>query len=274
MKWFETILVVLTLATGIIWALDKWVWRRGHVRGDNLLDSDREPWVIETARSFFPVLALVLVLRSWVAEPFRIPSGSMIPSLHVGDFILVNKFAYGLRLPITNTKFVPVGEPKRGDVVVFKFPGMAPDDPEKGTDFVKRVIGLPGDRVSYHMGVLQINGAPVAYTQGQHVDQLQGEGEGMAGESTVPSELLQEQLPGRPHPVVVADESLHLGAQGDGDAVVPAGHYFVMGDNRDNSLDGRFWGMLPEANLRGKAFLVWMSWDHGVNFKRIGTRVP
>lgn len=265
MRWFETILVVLTLATGIIWALDKFVWRKRRSTRSDLLADEKEPWVVETARSFFPVLALVLFLRTFVAEPFRIPSGSMIPSLQIGDFILVNKFSYGLRLPITNTKVLALGEPKRGDVVVFKFPGRDETDPEKGVDYVKRVIGLPGDKINYHMGILQVNGEPVSYTTKQV---LEADQSGMM----IPSELRIEALPGHaPHPILISRDSLLNGAMGDQDVIVPEGHYFVMGDNRDNSLDGRFWGMLPEANLRGRAMFVWMNFS---NFKRIGTRVP
>ena len=268
MRWFEPLLVILTVVTGIVWALDKWVWKSAS-REEGLLDENNEGGLIETARSFFPVLAIVLMLRTFVAEPFRIPSGSMIPSLQIGDFILVNKFAYGLRLPISNTKIIPVGEPKRGDVAVFKYPGMTPDDPQKGEDFVKRVIGVPGDRIGYHLGQLTINGVPVKYQTVRAVPD--GDGEGMAR----PSELRTEDLPGRSHPILVSDDTLALGGQGEQDLVVPEGQYFVMGDNRDNSLDGRFWGMLPEANLRGRAFAIWMHWGHdGINLSRVGKSVP
>ncbi|MBS0215630.1 MAG: signal peptidase I [Proteobacteria bacterium] len=268
MRWFEPALVILTLVTGIVWALDKWVWKRTS-REEGLLDEGNENGFIETARSFFPVLAIVLVLRTFVAEPFRIPSGSMIPSLQIGDFILVNKFAYGLHLPITNTRIIPTGNPKRGDVVVFKYPGMTPDDPQKGEDFVKRVIGVPGDHVGYHMGQLTINGVPVKYQTVKAVPE--GDGEGMMR----PSELRTENLPGHSHPILVSDDTLTLGGQGEQDLVVPEGQYFVMGDNRDNSLDGRFWGMLPEANLRGRAFAIWMHWGHdGIQLSRVGHSVP
>lgn len=270
MRWFEPALVILTLVTGIVWALDKWVWKRSP-REEGLLDENSEGGLIETARSFFPVLAIVLVLRTFVAEPFRIPSGSMIPSLQIGDFILVNKFAYGLHLPITNTRIIPTGNPKRGDVVVFKFPGHPdlPDDPMKGEDFVKRVIGVPGDHVGYHMGQLTINGKPVAY---RTVDSAP-DGD---GENHLPSKLRIEDLPGHaPHPILVGDDSLAMGGRGDQDLVVPEGYYFVMGDNRDNSDDGRFWGLLPEANLRGRAFAIWMHWGHdGINLSRVGHSVP
>ena len=265
MRWFEIALVTLTLISGLLWVVDRWVLRRRRAEG-SLLTRDDIPWYIDYANAFFPVLLAILILRSFIAEPFRIPTGSMIPTLKIGDFILVNKFAYGLRLPITNTKIVPVGEPERGDVAVFKYPGMGPDDPDRGVDFVKRVVGLPGDKVSYHRGVLSINGVPLRYeVVGQELV-----GNGSDG-FDLPGVLAWEQLGEHRHLVQNYLQSLENGSQGDGEFEVPAGQYLVMGDNRDNSLDGRFWGMLPEANLRGKAILVWM------NFKdrsRIGDRNP
>ena len=142
MKWFEIGLVVLTFASGIIWLLDRLFFAKARRERAGLLDEGRDPVVVDYARAFFPILAVVLVLRSFVAEPFRIPSSSMMPTLLVGDFILVNKFAYGVRLPVTNTKVISVGEPARGDVVVFRYP----EDPR--VDYIKRVVGLPGDTVS------------------------------------------------------------------------------------------------------------------------------
>jgi signal peptidase I len=209
----------------------------------------------------------VLCLRSFVAEPFRIPSSSMMPTLLVGDFILVNKFAYGLRLPINNKKVVSIGEPERGDVVVFH-PPMFPEQ-----DWIKRVVGLPGDTVGYHDDTVYLNGKPFAYQpQGRYV------GKGKGAEATG-ARLLVEQLPGRPHQVLERDDQPFF-VQGEGEWTVPQGYYFVMGDNRDNSEDSRFWpeGMhfLPEANLRGKAFLVWMHWDGsagGIDFGRLGKKI-
>ncbi|HEU4814362.1 MAG TPA: signal peptidase I [Xanthomonadaceae bacterium] len=264
MKWFEIGLVVLTFASGIIWLLDRMVFARRRAERAGLIEAT-EPVVVDYARAFFPVLAVVLVLRSFVAEPFRIPSSSMMPSLLVGDFILVNKFAYGLRLPVVNRKFIETGHPERGDVVVFR-PPHHPDQ-----DWIKRVIGLPGDTVAYRDNTVWVNGAPFEYRfLGQYVGE--GQGREMSG-----ANLLVEELPGRPHPVLERDGPRFFSPQGEGEWVVPDGHYFVMGDNRDNSEDSRYWGFLPESNLRGKAFLVWMHWDGsagGVDFERIGSGIP
>lgn len=248
MKWFEIALVVLTFATGIIWLMDKLFLAKRRAARAGLLDE--EPAIIDYSRAFFPVLAAVLILRSFVAEPYKIPSSSMMPNLLIGDFILVNKFAYGLRLPITNHKFVPVGEPKRGDVVVFK-PPHAPDQ-----NWIKRIIGLPGDRIGFHGDILYINGEPMKYEEtGPYVGQGRGTRENGAT-------LLVEHLPGRSHNILEWLGTSNPAGQGDWE--VPAGKYFVMGDNRDNSEDSRFWTQthfLPEENLRGKAFLIWLNCD-------------
>ncbi len=274
MVWFETILVVLTLLTGIVWLADKlFLATRRAARGGLL---DEEPVLVDYSRAFFPVLALVLVLRSFIAEPYKIPSSSMMPNLLIGDFILVNKFSYGLRLPITNQKFLAIGEPARGDVVVFK----PPHDPEN--NWIKRVIGLPGDRISFHDNTLSINGKAMDY---QMLGTYTGRG---VAQGTQSAALLQEDLPGRPHQVLEGLDNL----VGAGDWVVPAGHYFVMGDNRDNSEDGRLWpevspkdgslipnhNFLPEKDLRGKAFLIWLNcegWFCKGSFdaSRIGTKI-
>jgi len=266
MRWFEIALVVLTLFTGLVWLVDKLWWRKARSARAGLLDA-REPVLVDYSRAFFPVLALVLGLRSFIAEPFRIPSSSMMPSLLVGDFILVNKFAYGLRLPITNAKFLPLGEPKRGDVVVFR-PPHHPDE-----DWIKRIIGLPGDTVAYRDNTVYINGQPVQYRK---IGTYTGTGQSSEASGAI---LLTEDLPGRSHPVLEREDMPYF-LQGEGEWKVPPGQYFVMGDNRDNSEDSRFWPegahFLPERNLRGKAFLIWMHWDRsagGVDFHRIGDRI-
>ncbi len=282
MQWFEIVLVVLTVVTGVVWALDRLLFARRRAPAAD--GGVREPMVVDYSRAFFPVLLVVLLLRSFIAEPFRIPSSSMMPSLLIGDFILVNKFTYGLRLPITNRKFVTLGEPKRGDVVVFRFPGfpcpldgklvrsgdrscLDPQAPVPNENWIKRVIGLPGDTVAYRDHVVYLNGKPLAYQ-----DDGIYQGVGTAAEATG-DELKTEELPGHPHPVLI-DPNAPLFTQGEGEWVVPPGHYFVMGDNRDNSEDSRFWGFLPESDLRGRAFLVWMSLADGLDVSRIGNKVP
>lgn len=267
---FATIMVIALLVCGLIWALDARLWaprRRLAVEtasaaaGGSLPDEQRqhlskEPLLVEYARSFFPVILIVLLLRSFLVEPFRIPSGSMIPTLWVGDFILVNKFTYGIRLPIVNLKVIDIGKPQRGDVVVFRFP----EDPS--TDYIKRVVGLPGDRIEYHDKTLFING--VALPQ-QYVGPYTEVSTGVP----LPTRLVTESINDVEHKIVI-----HPDYQGRLDAgawQVPEGNYFVMGDNRDNSNDSRAWGFVPERNLVGKAFMIWMNWSSGsVTWSRIG----
>ncbi len=251
---FAVFLTLLTVVSGIGWG-----WDRYRVSRDGGLAEEEAGRFIEFCRFAFPVVAIVLVLRSFLFEPFRIPSGSMIPTLHVGDFILVNKFSYGLRTPVGFWKFVDLGEPHRGDVAVFRFPL----DPSK--DFIKRVVGLPGDRITYVDKRLFINGEPVPL-----------EDKGMmrlnyAGRSRLVQEYI-ETLGDVRHSIIVDPAVPSF----DGEVVVPAGHYFVMGDNRDGSDDSRRWGMVPERNLVGRAVLIWMSWDgesHRIDFGRIGTAI-
>lgn len=266
----ELFLVVGTAVTGLLWLGDAFIWGRARRHALARLSAEgggeadvratglAEPWYTEYSRSFFPVLLAVLVLRSFVAEPFRIPSGSMMPTLLVGDFILVNKFAYGLRLPVLNTKFLGTGTPDRGDVVVFRFPAH-PD-----TDYIKRVVGLPGDRVSYYNKTVYVNGEPM-------VQELLGPYEG-AGGGEGRLLKLRERLGAVEHDILIMPGRPNV----EGEYVVPAGHYFVLGDNRDNSNDSRFWGFVPEANLVGKAFMIWMNWDFGrgsMRLSRIGTLI-
>ena len=228
---------------------------------------NKEPLLVEYGKSFFPVLFIVLVLRSFLVEPFQIPSGSMKPTLDVGDFILVNKFSYGIRLPVVDTKIIEVGDPQRGDVMVFRYPS----DPT--VNYIKRVVGLPGDKIRYTSDKhLYVNGQLVA-------EQLVGAEPGTLGSA----ELYKEKLGEVEH--MIRKEMSRYRAPPDNEWTVPAGHYFMMGDNRDNSNDSRYWddpnipkdelGMVPDKNIVGKAFAVWMSWpepkmSHLPNFSRVG----
>jgi signal peptidase I len=270
---FALLLVVLTFVTGVVWLFDVLFLKRRRLaragalaaaagseaeRQQRATEAAREPILVEYARSFFPVILIVLLFRSFLAEPFKIPSGSMMPTLLVGDFILVNKFAYGLRLPVLTTKILAVGEPRRGDVFVFRYP----KNPK--IDYIKRVIGLPGDEITYRNKVLFVNGKEVPQSYiGPYI------GSGDEGRKMAGAEIRHEQLPGAEHDILTW--SLHSGAEGT--FTVPAGHYFAMGDNRDNSEDSRYWGFVPEENLVGRAFVIWMNWDGGIDFKRIGTLV-
>lgn len=253
---FALILVVLTAVTGLIWAFDALFLARARQARISGGEEAAEPVVIEYAKSFFPILLLVLLLRSFLFEPFRIPSGSMMPTLLEGDFIFVNKFAYGLRLPVINKKIVDIGEPERGDVMVFKLPS------EPSVNYIKRVVGLPGDVVNYAPSTrtLTVNGKEVPLE--------------MIGsyERDPDYEVGREQLGDSSHLVLHAP-----GQQGRGGTYsVPEDHYFVMGDNRDNSRDSRFRGVeyIPEELLVGRAVRVWMSWrslsEGGPRWGRIG----
>ncbi len=239
---FPLILVLASAVTGVIWTLDALLW------APKRQSAAKEPVLVEYAKAFFPVIFIVLLLRSFLVEPFRIPSGSMMPTLLVGDFILVNKFSYGLRLPVLNKKVLEIGEPQRGDIVVFR----NPQDPS--IDYIKRVVGIPGDRIAYRDKILYINGQAMPQTpNGSYVGV--GSGVSMSG-----AELREENLDGVQHQILVrADAS---GAEGD--MTIPPGHYFMLGDNRDNSKDSRYIGPIPEQNLVGKAFMIWMNWDGAI----------
>lgn len=257
---FEAALLIACIVTGIAWSLDKFYLAPRRRAGDKAdKKPSRAPWAIDFCRSFFPVILAVLLLRSFVVEPFRIPSGSMVPTLLIGDFILVNKFDYGLRLPVFHTKIIPTGEPERGDVAVFRYPR------DTSKDYIKRIIGLPGDHIVYRDNHLFINGKQVPRTA-----------EGIYnGPDAAAYEVMQEyseKLGDHQHNFLVMPDRRHLEAG----TTVPAGHYFVMGDNRDNSADSRVWGFVPEKNLVGKAFLIWLSVDKKdwtLRFGRIGSLI-
>ena len=262
---FAAFLVLAAVVTGIIWLLDVLILAPRRARAYGYHDSQsgvgteerKLPWYIDVSRSFFPVIVAVLILRSFIVEPFRIPSDSMVPTLLNGDFILVNKFAFGVRLPVINTKILDTGEPERGDVAVFRYPR----DP--GTAFIKRIVGLPGDVLEYRDKQLYING------QAAEQNVLTDDSSARRG-----YQRFTETIDDRQHltQVRVNDRgwmpsSLWNGLDagiGSGGTLtwrykVPEGQYFAMGDNRDNSSDSRFWGTVPEQNLIGEAFFIWMN---------------
>lgn len=238
---FELILFYATVVCGVIFLLDIIFWARKRKQAQAKMNI-----IIEYARSFFPVLVVVFLVRSFIFEPFRIPTGSLKPTLQVGDFILVNKFAYGMRLPIIHTKIWNDGEPQRGDILVFRWP------PKPSVDFIKRVIGVPGDHISYIDKTLYINGEKIPQTFIQNsTDQ-----DDKSNSWNVVQK--QEDLLGIKHDIYQIPDRLSDDFK---DIVVPKGMYFVMGDNRDDSADSRFFGFMPEGNIVGKAQLIWMSWN-------------
>lgn len=263
---FELVLVLATAIAGLIWLGDALMFAATR-RAKSLRethggreDAISDPAVVEYARSFFPVLLIVLILRSFVAEPFRIPSESMLPTLHVGDFIVVNKFSYGVRLPVTYTRLVEVSSPERGDIVVFRYPR------EPSVNYIKRIVGLPGDQIAYYNRRVFVNGKAVpmermgAYTP--------------PGQNGRDDRLIEfrERLGDVTHSVLLDPGGGTL----EGEFVVPENHYFVLGDNRDHSNDSRRWGYVPAANLVGKAQMIWMHWDWnggGVDWSRVGNTI-
>ncbi len=249
---FALFLLLLLAVTGVVCLVDLlWLAKKRP-------NEAKEPWWIEYSVSFFPVILIVFLLRSFLFEPFKIPSGSMIPTLLVGDFILVNKFTYGVRLPVINKKIISLGTPERGDVMVFRYP----DDPS--LDYIKRVVGLPGDRISYQNKRLSINGKPVPVRQ---IDDY------LSRERMQFSRRLVETLGKHEHEILLEDDAPGFMPQSrsfpySGNCLyntsglictVPAGHYFMMGDNRDNSSDSRVWGFVPDENIVGKAFFIWLN---------------
>jgi len=261
---FSLLLVALTLFSGVVWLTDSLFFKRR--RMDRAVQRQgqvpRDPVIIEYSRSLFPVLLIVLLFRSFLFEPFKIPSGSMIPTLLIGDFIVVNKFSYGLRLPVLNTKFVAIGEPRRGDVVVFRYPV----DPK--VNFIKRLVGLPGDTISYRDKKLYINAELVsAQTQSYY-----GSDPVKCSTPAADAVRLKESLGGVEHDILLHGNS----GSRDGQWIVPQGHYFVMGDNRDRSNDSREWGFVPEENFMGRAVGIWLNFDYRKgcgDFSRIGTGI-
>lgn len=269
---FSLVLVILVALSGLIWLLDLILLKPGRTAvGEEVRKSRagarnqedveqeisaiaREPVVVEYARAFFPVLVLVLVLRSFLFEPFQIPTGSMIPTLEIGDFILVNKYAYGLRLPVVGTKIMDVDEPQRGEVMVFI-------PPHEDQYYIKRVIGLPGDTVRYENGELYIN-RELVYSEPSGTTTIN------SAFGPMPGTLYTEVIGGIEHTIQTKNSSrsdLARRNQARSMWVVPAGSYFMMGDNRDESSDSRIWGVVPDTNIVGKAVAVWMHKEPGWN---------
>lgn len=258
---FALILFVLLVVTGLLYAVDVLKCRKMRTPGS------KEPLWVEWGASFFPVILVVFVLRSFLFEPFKIPSGSMIPTLLVGDFILVNKFTYGIRLPVINKKIISLNDPQRGDVMVFRYP----EDPS--LDYIKRVVGVPGDTVSYQHKQLTVNGQPVKAEKLNdylHPERLYYSEQYQArlGDSEF------RYLNDADAPAFIPDatrfpfrENCTYNAAGV-TCKVPPGHYFMMGDNRDNSRDSRAWGFVPEENIVGKAFFIWLNFS---DLGRIGS---
>ena len=292
---FALILFILTLATGVVWFFDVfYLSRQRRARADAALaEYDarnarlaadgvpqetngrsaiaarllRQPTWVEYSGSFFPVILLVFVLRSFLFEPFKIPSSSMVPTLQIGDLILVNKFTYGIRLPVVNKKIIDINQPQRGDVMVFKYPK------DTSLDYIKRVVGIAGDKVVYRNKKLFVNGKDIEYKQlPDYLDE----------ESLTYSKQFEENLSGISHRILNDQRAPSYVPNPDAfpnknqctynsegfACTVPAGHYFMMGDNRDNSLDSRYWGFVPDEYIVGKAFFVWMNLG---NLKRIGS---
>jgi signal peptidase I len=264
---FALVMFLLLVFTGAVWLIDHYILRRYRAQGQP------EPWWVEYPKSFFPVILIVFMLRSFLVEPFKIPSGSMLPTLLVGDFILVNKFTYGIRLPVINVKIMDVNQPRRGEVMVFRYP----EDPT--LDYIKRVVGLPGDRIEYRDKRLHINGEQLKVEAAGEYNYLEG------GLNFVATQRFREHLGDTQHSILVQPgvPAIQLGgvrsfpfrndcAYNDTGFVctVPQGHYFLMGDNRDSSSDSRYWGFVPEQNIVGKAFLIWWNFDE---FGRIGDSI-
>lgn len=267
---FSLMLVVVGAVSGIVWALDLAFFARRRklaaAAAGTPLERVREPIGVEYARSFFPVILLVLVIRSFLFEPFRIPSDSMMPTLFDGDFIFVSKYSYGLRLPVTNTLVVPTGTPQRGDVIVFRLP------PNPKINYIKRLVGLPGDRLRVdENNQLYVNDKPVPQEQGPTYTGPKQDLWNYAGAATA-----VEQLGAKRHLIMFANGSVK-----SGEWVVPAGKYFFMGDNRNNSKDSRFQddidspGFVPAQNLVGKAVRIWLNLDtrDGPLWRRIGNAI-
>jgi len=254
---FALLLLILLVVTGAVW-LGGWIW--GRARG---LAAEERPAVVEYARSLFPVILVVFLIRSFVVEPFKIPSGSMRPTLQVGDFILVNKFEYGLRIPLAGWKITGGEDPQRGDVIVFQYPK------NEGVDYIKRIVAGPGDRIAFRDHTLFVNGEAVPKTnQGPYSYRSKG------GETVRAGRYLERT---DHHQYEVLYSRNRDGRSLMEPVEVPTGSYFVMGDNRDHSNDSRYWGFVPAENILGRAFVIWWSWDgyeNNARWDRLGQWIP
>ncbi len=300
---YGLVLIIATAVSGLIWLVDKILWERKRKQAVTNLKKEheklpqiafdavaREPVIVEYAKAFFPIILIIVILRSFLFEPFKIPSGSMKPTLEIGDFVLVNKFAYGVRLPVTNTKIFDTGSPKRGDVFVFRYPGnpwQQLSDDEK-VDYIKRVIGLPGDTILYRNRQLYIKPKCTKEMKicpkATKIDTKMIAKNGYFDrKDQMNLDILEEDLLGVKHKILhdnhVSEYNFELQfeyrcMQGEKEWVVPEKHYFAMGDNREHSADSRFWCFVPEENLVGKAVAIWMNWNsknkYYIDFSRIG----
>jgi signal peptidase I len=264
---FPLVLLILLVITGGIWLLDHFL-----LRPRRAADSV-EPWWVEYPKSFFPIILVVFFLRSFLVEPFKIPSGSMIPTLLVGDFILVNKFTYGVRLPVANLKILDVNEPKRGEVMVFRFP----EDPS--IDYIKRIVGVPGDIVTYRNKQLSINGTTIQLEPNGDYKYIE------SGLAYIYTQRFKEIMDGSEYSILINHDmpNIQLSAVHNFPnrdycsfdrtgfvCEIPEGSYFTLGDNRDGSSDSRYWGFVPESHIIGKAFLIWWNFS---DLSRIGTSI-
>jgi len=253
---FATILTALVLITGIISLIDIIFFAKKRKK-----TGKKKPILIDYSRSFFPILLIVLIIRAFIIQPYRVPSGSLQPTILPGDFIAVKQFAYGLRLPVIDYKIIKTGEPKRGDIALFRWP----DNPS--LTFIKRVVGVPGDHIVYRNKILRINGKIADQKLIGPALDIEPDNVPVAVQEKL------ENLLGIRHRIFIREASGDIGTV---DTIVPKGYYFMMGDNRDASDDSRYWGFVPEKNLIGKAFLIWMSWDsenHTVRWHRIGNTI-
>jgi signal peptidase I len=281
---FAKILLVLFVVCGVMWVLDKRIFAKQRAAAG----TEKKPLWLEFTADLFPIIAFIFVLRSFFFEPFKIPSGSMIPTLQIGDFILVNKFAYGVRFPVINKKFLDIGKPQRGDVVVFRYPV------DETVDYIKRVVGVPGDVVVYKNKRLTVNGQPFVYAPTTLIKQVgSSDRSEFIDQMTPPSLRPLHLLETYPNDLAHVTHSIENDPQRPSGfpsnfvpegpfphlenckynfegfiCKVPENSYFMMGDNRDNSLDSRYWGFVPESNLVGKAFFIWLNLS---DLKRIGS---